>query len=729
MAIPEHRPSADQIQAEREQNARFRVQNTKGAWTWAGRCTYVVPTVPDDKKSYVEWDQATNSPDEAVRQFNSYANALVGVLTGRSKLMALDFDKKRGGVQSYERMKEMYPDILDTYTETTKSGGYHVVFSSKALESRGLGVGNAACSDTKNVFKDFPGVDVRGVGGFLVVAPSISVTGEYKTLIDKPFAEVPMWAEKLCSDAGILIDPTKVDDRPVTILSEPVDMSKYPSCIKNLIGILEYGKPSHDQRVALGSFLIGVGNTIEQCLSVFSRAQSYNEKLTRQQLDSLAKDPYNYKCSTIASWGDICPDAHRCGAGTPYYVYKRLVEPWPEVVVEGEGIEGALVRKPKENGTTFMYTPIESPKWAVPGWVRHCAKLIIAGEEKVGKSKLAAILTLSYITGRDFLNRSDCPMEQQGRVMYVDGENSDTDIKINMIQAGLAIGAITSKDVLDESHLVPGCTMLDNVYIYTPKDEIKFDVNDTESMDYIEQEIARLKPVMVIFDLFYTFFDGNGNREEEITPFVNRFSRWIAKYNTGVCVCLHFNKGSTSGSYTSEISTKRISGSNIWGKWYSSALLCGNPCAKKEVAAEEDDNGDLLINTPTGTMNMVIQRHFRGAPRFSDVYMTLNITATACNVSLGRKPEGATGKKLTHEQLKATVIRYMQERPVGDEMTCTNLDKGIRAEYKNAGIVRDDLRITIKRMCEDSDLVPGNKTDNVRLAEQHVLKGDFSDKV
>ena len=130
--------------------------------------------------------------------------------------------------------------------------------------------------------------------------------------------------------------------------------------------------------------------------------------------------------------------------------------------------------------------------------------------------------------------------------------------------------------------------------------------------------------------------------------------------------------------------------------------------------------GRYLINKPIGNMLMQVRRLFRGAPPVPDLFMNIEIEEKFCAATLGKKTEG-TGKKHAPDELKALVIRYMQD--TGEEMTCTDINTSIRKAYQNAKIVRDDLRITITRMCEDGDLVPGKKTDNVCLAARCQVQG------
>ncbi len=382
------------------------------------------------------------------------------------------------------------------------------------------------------------------------------------------------------------------------------------------------------------------------------------------------------------------------------------------------------VLQPAINGNDFMHQTIVEPPWAVPYWVRHTPKLLIAGEEKCGKSKLAYILALSYATGNNFLGDSRFPMEQPGPVMYVDGENDSRTVKTQMIQAALAVGAITPTDVIDEVTVKPECNVFGNIYIYAANKEISLDNED--KMAYIESEIDRIEPVIVFLDSFYCLSGVNVSREEEVSPHIQRFNHWIAKYKCGVGIILHFNKGSTSTGYTNQISVKRISGSKIFADWYSTALLVGNPCAGKELEAEEDGNGDILINKPTGRMQMVVQRLFRGAPRFPDVYMNIDITETSCFVTLGKKPAkgGTEGKKYPKADLPKEVIRFMQDQPTTYERAKENLVKEMKELDEADLLVRDDLRIAIDRMKDDGDLVKGSTASKLRLADKHRHNDD-----
>ena len=76
--------------------------------------------------------------------------------------------------------------------------------------------------------------------------------------------------------------------------------SEYPPCIKHAIDVMEKGENlPHSGRFLLGTYLLGVGKSIEQIAPLFKNAPDYNEKITMYQLNSLSGSSGSgtvYKC-------------------------------------------------------------------------------------------------------------------------------------------------------------------------------------------------------------------------------------------------------------------------------------------------------------------------------------------------------------------------------------------------------------------------------------------------
>lgn len=125
----------------------------------------------------------------------------VGVATGQpSGFFVLDIDPDNGGMESAKRLALEYGKFLNTTrAHRTGSGGFHVLF-----EMPDFDLGNA-----RGGLKDYPGIDIRGTGGQIVMPPSVSAKGSYSVYADRELAPAPDWLLEMIrpNDA----ETTKVD--------------------------------------------------------------------------------------------------------------------------------------------------------------------------------------------------------------------------------------------------------------------------------------------------------------------------------------------------------------------------------------------------------------------------------------------------------------------------------------------------------------------------------------
>jgi len=79
-----------------------------------------------------------------------------------------------------------------------------------------------------------------------------------------------------------------------------VESTEYPPCIKHAIDVLDKGENlPHSGRFLLGTYLLGIGQTVEQIAPLFKNAPDYNEKITVYQLNHLSGrsgSRTGYKC-------------------------------------------------------------------------------------------------------------------------------------------------------------------------------------------------------------------------------------------------------------------------------------------------------------------------------------------------------------------------------------------------------------------------------------------------
>ena len=131
------------------------------------------------------WLGATSDPARARAMFTNALggadNYNVGILTGVDSIV-VDVDVKNGkqGLKSLEELKARGLPI-ETYTQKSKSGGYHLELAVKPGHWYASRIGY------------LDGIDIKGTHGYVVGAGSTTSTGSYTVERDLPTAPAPDW--------------------------------------------------------------------------------------------------------------------------------------------------------------------------------------------------------------------------------------------------------------------------------------------------------------------------------------------------------------------------------------------------------------------------------------------------------------------------------------------------------------------------------------------------------
>jgi P4 family phage/plasmid primase-like protien len=127
-----------------------------------------------------------------------WPDANIGVATSH-RFFVLDVDIKGGGEESYDYLRHQHGGFPpDTIQQVTGTGGRHLLFALPDFPVR---------NSTSSIA---PGIDIRGAGGYIVVAPSIhpETNREYvwdgmAEIEDQPIAAAPAWLlDKLRNPGG-----------------------------------------------------------------------------------------------------------------------------------------------------------------------------------------------------------------------------------------------------------------------------------------------------------------------------------------------------------------------------------------------------------------------------------------------------------------------------------------------------------------------------------------------
>ena len=292
------------------------------------------------------------------------ANVLIRTgKVGDRYLVALDVDLKHNGEESLARvLNENSADLPDTPRAITGGGGAHVFMWSKHPIKSSVGSHGGIA----------PGVDVRGVGGYVIAAPSRHETGREYTWdvgahpADTPLAEAPSWFVAVAGLAGerVKIKPSDV---------EGADISE----------IFEGGRNHALTKIAGSMRRPGVGER-----AILAALRIVNEERCKPPLD-------DWEVEKIAR------SIARCEAGDPV----KGSDPLPLV----SWVEVAAPRPPV--------------KWTIEELgITYGAVTIIGGAGGGGKTMALQAMLVAIASGRPVWGQFPV---QQGRGVHIDYEQGD----------------------------------------------------------------------------------------------------------------------------------------------------------------------------------------------------------------------------------------------------------------------------------------------------------------
>lgn len=143
----------------------------------------VIPLRPRSKSPLVKWEEYQDrhaTPEEIRGWAERWPDMNLGLVTGQvSGVVVADIDGPTGAAWAEMHLKD---DLLVVQT-TGKDSGFHVFFRQNGVQ-------------VKNAVRIAPEVDVRGDGGYVVIAPSIHPNGKRYELHfgqGKTWADLPDW--------------------------------------------------------------------------------------------------------------------------------------------------------------------------------------------------------------------------------------------------------------------------------------------------------------------------------------------------------------------------------------------------------------------------------------------------------------------------------------------------------------------------------------------------------
>lgn len=133
---------------------------------------------------------STTDPTIIDAWWTKWPEANIGIRTGAvSGFFAIDIDPRHGGNESFDDLTNGYSELPHTVEALTGGGGRHLLFEHPGWEVKNDSMGKVLGT----------GIDIRGDGGYIVVAPSNHQSGgmyEWELSsrpIETPIAAAPEW--------------------------------------------------------------------------------------------------------------------------------------------------------------------------------------------------------------------------------------------------------------------------------------------------------------------------------------------------------------------------------------------------------------------------------------------------------------------------------------------------------------------------------------------------------
>jgi len=125
---------------------------------------------------------ATVDSEQIKKWWTDHPSANIAIATGKiSGITVLDVDLKSQGLESLEAIQSKYGKFPDTPLVLTGGGGFHYYF-------RYVNLPNKA-----NAFKEYPGLDIRSNGGYVIAPYSSHISGRmYEWEAESTLTKVPL---------------------------------------------------------------------------------------------------------------------------------------------------------------------------------------------------------------------------------------------------------------------------------------------------------------------------------------------------------------------------------------------------------------------------------------------------------------------------------------------------------------------------------------------------------
>lgn len=346
---------------------------------------------------------ATDNIELAAELFNFREDLNIGVATGEvSGIVVIDIDSNKGGDESLLKIQQTMGYLPPTMKFLT-GNGYHLVFNYP----------NIPIKSRTNIFgKDsYPGIDVRGDGGYIIVFPSRHNSGryyEYDKTGPQESCDLPKnYIDFLSSDREKKYE--KVDPNQRSGNKSEWDQEE----IRRMLDFIGPDDGSYDDWIAVGMALHKEGCP----LSMWDQWSQSGPKYPRDGIALLNQKWRGFKSSGTRTIGTVVERAMQRGWKPQGVENQRLPSAIAEAVVGNLVIKANVKRKEiiknsQEEKPKLPFNPLE-----IPGHIGDTIRWIV--KHSIYEQPELAMINLLAFGGAVFGRRYASPIDTRTNLYTV----------------------------------------------------------------------------------------------------------------------------------------------------------------------------------------------------------------------------------------------------------------------------------------------------------------------
>jgi archaellum biogenesis ATPase FlaH len=467
----------------------------------------VIPVKRSDKAPYTPNGLEDASKDATmIRQWwQHWPEANVAIVCGHisGDLFVIDIDikpdKGKYGDEELLKWQGAYGDFPETVRQRTGSGGQHQFFTHPDIALY------------KNKVNAIPGIDIRGEGSYVVVAPSVYEDGrvyewEGASILDK--IEVAKANESVIR----LLALNPRDQKGETSLQshETISMKDVPEGQRN--------STIYSAACALRHYDFSFNAAIAAILQTVSE---WKTPVPEHEIRKTVESAYTHAPGEVSIYSVN-------GITAEYDENGKYIPKLPPVIPVA-----SIINPP----------PLKSP--IIAGYLREGEAMLLSGSPKAGKSFLICQLALAVASGTDWVGQK-C---KKKKVLYIDAE----------LQREVAQNRM--HDIWRKCDTVIP-VYPDNLDLVSTKSD---SVTLSDIADDIEHNAGKYD--LVIIDPLYMFINSDQNDNTQMKKEMDQIKRI---YATGASVIV--NHHMTKGMQNGKMSIDRASGAGVISRFFDSIL-------------------------------------------------------------------------------------------------------------------------------------------------------------